>query len=56
MLEWQQEFGLTCAELLSLMLKCGHDQLAAVIRSERAGVQTGVGLGGPSDLESKPEK
>src|SRR5262245_43749460 len=56
LLEWQQEFGLTSAELLSLMLQCGLSQLAALIRSERSGDRTGVGLGGPADLDPKPEK
>jgi hypothetical protein len=56
LLEWQQEFGLACAEVLSLMLQCGLAQLAAVVRSERSGDRTGVGLGGPADLEPKPEK
>ena len=56
LLEWQQEFGLTPAELLSLVLRCAVDQLAALIRSERSGDRKGVGLGGPCDLEPKPEK
>jgi hypothetical protein len=56
LLEWQQEFGLTSAEALSLVLRFGVDHLGAIIRSERAGDRTGVGLGGPSDLEPKPEK
>ncbi len=54
LLEWQQEIGLTSAELLSLVLRCAVDQLAAPIRSERSGDRTGVGLGGPSDLAPKP--
>jgi hypothetical protein len=54
LLEWQQEFGLTCTELLSLVLRCGVDQLEALIRSERSGDRPGVGLGGPADLEPKP--
>jgi hypothetical protein len=56
LLEWQHEFALTSAELLSLMRQCRLDQLSAVIRSERSGGRPGVGLGGPSDLEPKPEK
>jgi hypothetical protein len=55
LLEWQPKFGVTSAELLSLMPRCGLDQLAAVIRSERSGDRMGVGLGGPADLEPKPE-
>jgi hypothetical protein len=54
LLEWQQEFGLTSAELLSLVLRCAVDQLAALVRSERSGGPTGLGLGGPAGLEPKP--
>jgi hypothetical protein len=57
LLEWQQQFGLTSSEFLSLMLQCGLDQLSSIIWSERAGERNGVpGLGGPMNAEPKPEK
>jgi hypothetical protein len=57
LLEWQQEFGLTCAEFLLLMLRCGQDQLASIVRSERSGDPRvrQPGLGGPMNAEPKPE-
>jgi hypothetical protein len=57
LLERQQEFGLTSAEARSLMFRCGQNQLAALIASERSGERPREpGLGGPMSEEPKPDK
>ena len=57
LLEWQQEFGLTSPEFLSVILRCGQDHLAGLTRSERAGERPPrePGLGGPTGAGPKPE-
>jgi hypothetical protein len=57
LLEWREQFGLTPSELLAVMLRCGQDQLASLVNSERAGERRqGSGMGGSADLEAKREK
>jgi hypothetical protein len=57
LLEWRQQFGLTPVELLAVMLRCGQDQLASLVKSERSAKRgPGLGLGGSAELEPKPEK
>jgi hypothetical protein len=57
LLEWRQQFGLTPAELLAVMLRCGQDQLASLVNSERTTErEPRPGLGGSAELEPKPEK